>query len=64
MKQVRIGLIGTGYIGRAHAIAFAQAPTVFPLKGELVREMVAEITPTLAQPPHPLILQQTLSCPF
>ncbi|MFG0876107.1 Gfo/Idh/MocA family protein [Aeromonas media] len=49
MKQVRIGLIGTGYIGRAHAIAFAQAPTVFPLKGELVREMVAEITPTLAQ---------------
>ena len=33
MKEVRIGLIGTGYIGRAHAIAYAQAPTVFPLKG-------------------------------
>lgn len=48
MKKIRIGLIGTGYIGRAHAIAFAQAPTVFPLKGELVREMVAEITPELA----------------
>lgn len=49
MKQVRIGLIGTGYIGRAHAIAYAQAPTVFPLKGELIREMVAEITPELAE---------------
>ena len=49
MTQVRIGLIGTGYIGRAHAIAFSQAPTVFPLKGELVCEMVAEITPELAK---------------
>ena len=29
MKQVRIGLVGTGYIGRCHAIAYAQAPTVF-----------------------------------
>lgn len=33
MKQVRVGLIGTGYIGRCHAIAYAQAGTVFPLKG-------------------------------
>lgn len=48
MKQVRIGLIGTGYIGKAHAIAYAQAPTVFDLQGELVCEMVAEVTPELA----------------
>lgn len=48
MKQVRVGLIGTGYIGRCHAIAYAQAPTVFPLKGELVLEMLAEVTPELA----------------
>lgn len=48
MKQVRIGLIGTGYIGKAHAIAYAQAPTVFNLRGELVREMVAEVNPDLA----------------
>ncbi|MRG13071.1 Gfo/Idh/MocA family protein, partial [Escherichia coli] len=26
-----------------------QAPTVFPLQGKLVREMIAEITPELAQ---------------
>ncbi|QPR29801.1 Gfo/Idh/MocA family oxidoreductase [Edwardsiella hoshinae] len=48
MKEVRIGLIGSGYIGRAHAIAYAQAPVVFNLRGKLVREMVAEITPQLA----------------
>lgn len=41
MKEVRIGLIGTGYIGKAHAVAYAQAPTVFNLRGKLVREMVA-----------------------
>lgn len=48
MKQVRIGLIGTGYIGRCHAIAYAQAPTVFPLEAELVLEYLAEINPQLA----------------
>lgn len=49
MKEIRIGMIGTGYIGRAHAIAYAQASTVFPLKGKLVREMIVEVTPELAQ---------------
>ena len=48
MKKVRVGLIGTGYIGRCHAIAYAQAPTVFNLDGELVLELLAEITPELA----------------
>lgn len=48
MKKVRIGLVGTGYIGRCHAIAYAQAPTVFPLKGELQLEYLAEINQTLA----------------
>ncbi|MFG6075506.1 Gfo/Idh/MocA family protein [Erwinia sp. DT-104] len=49
MKKVRIGLIGTGYIGRCHAIAYAQAATVFALKGEIVREMVAEVSPAVAK---------------
>ena len=48
MKKVRIGMIGSGYIGRCHAIAYAQAPTVFNLKGEIVREMLAEVDPALA----------------
>ncbi|HHH0536997.1 TPA: Gfo/Idh/MocA family protein, partial [Yersinia enterocolitica] len=49
MQKVRIGLIGTGYIGRCHAIAYAQVATVFPLKGLPVLEMLAEVTPELAQ---------------
>lgn len=49
MEKVRIGLIGTGYIGRCHAIAYAQASTVFALKGEIVREMVAEVNPEVAK---------------
>lgn len=48
MEEIRIGLIGTGYIGRTHAIAYAQAPTVFPLTGKLVCEMVAEVSAELA----------------
>lgn len=48
MKKVRIGLIGTGYIGRCHAIAYAQACTVFSLDAELELEYLAEITPELA----------------
>lgn len=49
MQKVRIGLIGTGYIGRCHAIAYAQVATVFPLKGVPVLEMLAEVTPELAR---------------
>ncbi|MDG6264911.1 Gfo/Idh/MocA family oxidoreductase [Glaesserella parasuis] len=49
MKKVRIGLVGTGYIGRCHAIAYAQAPTLFPLKGELHLEYLAEINQELAE---------------
>lgn len=45
MNKVRIGMIGSGYIGRCHAIAYAQAPAVFALKGEIVREMLAEVNP-------------------
>lgn len=48
MDKIRIGLIGTGYIGRCHAIAYAQAPTVFNLQGKLALEYLAEITPELA----------------
>ncbi|MBJ7536191.1 Gfo/Idh/MocA family protein [Marinomonas transparens] len=49
MKQVRVGLIGTGYMGKAHAIAFKTAGAIFPLSGELLCEMVAELDPQLAE---------------
>ncbi|RAP69974.1 oxidoreductase YjhC domain protein, partial [Candidatus Erwinia dacicola] len=41
-------MIGTGHIGRCHAIAHLQAPTVFNLRGELVREILSEVNPELA----------------
>ncbi len=47
-RQVRIGLIGSGYIGKAHAIAYAQAPAVFPLQGQLVKMMLADVSAPLA----------------
>ena len=49
MDKVRIGLVGTGYIGRCHAIAYSQLPTVFNLQGKVELEYLAEITPELAQ---------------
>ncbi|OOF71140.1 Gfo/Idh/MocA family protein [Rodentibacter caecimuris] len=48
MKKIGVGLIGTGYIGRCHSIAYAQAPTVFSLNAKLELEYLAEITPELA----------------
>ena len=54
MKEVRIGLIGTGYIGKAQAIAYAQAPTVFNLRGKLVRTE-DEMGLRIAQSPESVI---------
>ncbi|OZG72014.1 myo-inositol 2-dehydrogenase [Hahella sp. CCB-MM4] len=48
MKPVRVGLIGTGYMGKAHAIAFKSAPAIFPLSTDIVCEMVAEVDAELA----------------
>ncbi|MRI33642.1 myo-inositol 2-dehydrogenase [Endozoicomonas sp. OPT23] len=48
MKVIRVGLIGTGYMGKAHAIAFKTAPAVFPLSAKLVCEMVAEVDADIA----------------
>jgi predicted dehydrogenase len=48
MKTIRIGLIGTGYMGKAHAIALHSAASVFPLSANISCEMLAEINPELA----------------
>ncbi|MCE3283995.1 MAG: myo-inositol 2-dehydrogenase 2 [Steroidobacteraceae bacterium] len=42
MTAARIGLIGTGYIGRAHAIALRSVGTVFPDVEPPVLELVAD----------------------
>ena len=49
MKTLGIGLIGTGYMGKAHAIALKMAGTVFPLSALPVCELLAEVNDELAQ---------------
>src|SRR4026208_1344406 len=44
MKEVRIGLIGTGVMGKAHATAFKNVPLVFGNEpGRPVLEVVADV---------------------
>lgn len=45
---VGIGLIGSGFMGRAHALAFRAAPGVFPLRQLPVLEMLADTSDTRA----------------
>ncbi|GGY05894.1 myo-inositol 2-dehydrogenase [Litchfieldella qijiaojingensis] len=49
MQTLKIGLIGTGYMGKAHAIALKAAPTVFSLSATPVCELLAEVDDELAE---------------
>lgn len=42
--RLRIGLIGTGFMGKAHAFGFASAPRVFDLPCDLELVTVADVT--------------------
>jgi predicted dehydrogenase len=42
--KIRVGLVGTGFMGKAHAFGFALAPRVFDLPVEFVMHTVADIT--------------------
>ena len=43
--RLRIGLIGTGFMGKAHVFGFTSAPRVFDLPYDLELHTVADITP-------------------
>ena len=47
--QLKIGLIGTGFMGKAHVFGFAVAQRVFDLPYELVLHTVADQTTELAE---------------
>ena len=49
MERLAIGLIGGGFMGPAHTLAFRGAAAVFPLPREPHFEMVADATGELAQ---------------
>ena len=42
--KLRIGLIGTGFMGKAHAFGFTSAPRAFELPCDLELPTVADIT--------------------
>lgn len=46
--KLRIGLIGSGFMGKAHAFGFASAPRVFDLPFELELVTVADVTEAAA----------------
>lgn len=49
MKTIKIGMIGSGYIGKTHAIAYAAANTCFSLSRRIVKEYIAEKDASLAE---------------
>ena len=50
MKLLRVGLIGTGYMGKAHAIAYRNAMAAFGIShNQLKCEMLAEVDADLAK---------------
>jgi predicted dehydrogenase len=50
VNQVRIGLIGAGWMGKAHAVAYRNVPMVFgPEPAVPVLEMVADVNPAWAE---------------
>ncbi len=49
MRTIKVGLIGSGYMGKAHAIALRSVPAVFNLSAKVECEMIAEVNEELAQ---------------
>ncbi len=47
--KLRIGLIGTGFMGKAHVFGFTSAPRVFELPFDLELHTVADITDEAAE---------------
>ncbi len=47
-RKLRIGLIGTGFMGKAHVFGFTSAPKVFDLPFDLELHTVADVTPEAA----------------
>lgn len=49
MKRIGVGLIGSGFMGRSHAIGYRAAPGIFRPDAHLVLDMLADVELGLAQ---------------
>ncbi len=49
MKDLRFGLIGSGFMGRCHAQAMMAAPVLFELDGGVTRAMLADADEAMAE---------------
>ncbi|MGB1181921.1 MAG: Gfo/Idh/MocA family protein, partial [Candidatus Puniceispirillaceae bacterium] len=48
MSKINVGLVGTGFMGKAHVFGFATAQRVFDLPVDFYMEMVADANEKLA----------------
>ncbi|BFM51412.1 Gfo/Idh/MocA family oxidoreductase [Marinomonas sp. THO17] len=49
-KQLRVGMVGSGYMGKAHAIAYRNAMAAFEIPSQsLICDLLADATPELAE---------------
>jgi predicted dehydrogenase len=49
MKQLGVGLIGSGFMGRCHAVAFRAAPGIFDLPAAPRLELLADVDEAVAK---------------
>jgi len=49
LREIGVGLVGTGFMGKCHAMGYAAAAIAFPLKVSFRREIVADRTEELAE---------------
>ncbi len=52
MKEIGVGIIGTGFMGKAHAFAYRAVDGIFPVKLRPVLEMVADNNPDAGARAH------------
>ncbi|MFI5017648.1 MAG: Gfo/Idh/MocA family protein, partial [Dongiales bacterium] len=52
MRDIGIGIIGTGFMGRAHALAYRAVSGIFPLELRPVLEIVADNNPEAGRKAH------------
>ena len=49
MKTMNIAMVGTGFMGKAHAIAYSVMPLLFPAPLKTARKVVVDVSEELAR---------------